>query len=107
VPPAPPLPLSPSRRLTRRKPFRAGFKVLRAARRAGTRVVAEIARSRPGSSPGVHALDLRTGAAVPVEAVARERGSLDVRLPDRPAGPVLLGLELGDRGLSCRIVPAP
>ena len=106
VPQAPPLPRSPSHKLTRRKPARAGFKVLRAARRAGTRVVAEVAKSRPGSGLGVHAVDLLTGVPVPVEVVNRRPGGLDLRLTGTAAGPVLIGLAEGDRGLSCRIVPA-
>jgi hypothetical protein len=105
VPPAPPLPRSPSTRLTRRKPARAGFKVLRAARRAGTRVVAEVAKSRPGPGLSVHAVDLQTGAEVPVEVLSHGSGHVDLRLAGPAAGPVLLGLEQGDRGLSCRVVP--
>ncbi len=107
VPPAPPLPRSPSNRWTRRKPARAGFKVLRAARRAGTRVVAEVSKSRPGAGLGVHAVDLRTGVPVEVEVVRQRPGCLDLRLAGRAEGPVLIGLDHADRGLSCRITPAP
>lgn len=105
VPQAPPLPRSPSHKLTRRKPARAGFKVLRAARRAGTRVVAEVAKSRPGAGLGVHTMDLLTGVPVPVEVVSRRPGGLDLRLTGTAEGPVLIGLAEGDRGLSCRVVP--
>lgn len=107
VPPAPPLPRSPSNRWTRRKPARAGFKVLRAARRAGTRVVAEVSKSRPGAGLGVHAVDLLTGVPVEVDIVRQRPGCLDLRLAGPVEGPVLIGLDDGDRGLSCRIVPAP
>ena len=107
VPPAPPLPLSPAHKLTRRRPARAGFKVLRAARRAGTRVLAEAVPSRPGSARGVHAFDLAAGVPVPVEVLAQRPGSFDLRLAGPAEGPVLLGLERADRGLSCRIVPTP
>ncbi|MET8147241.1 hypothetical protein ACIBSW_26435 [Actinoplanes sp. NPDC049668] len=107
VPPAPPLPRSPSNRWTRRRPARAGFKVLRAARRAGARVVAEVNRSRPGTVRAVHAVDLLTGEPVAVEVVANGPGGTDLRLAGGVEGPVLLGLERPDRGLSCRIVPTP
>ncbi|MEU7903972.1 hypothetical protein [Actinoplanes sp. NPDC049118] len=107
VPPAPPLPRSPSNRWTRRRPARAGFKVLRAARRAGTRVVAEVNKSRPGPVRGVHAVDLLTGVPVAVEVVAHGPGGTDLRLTGAAQGPVLLGLEQPDRGLSCRIVATP
>jgi hypothetical protein len=106
VPPAPPLPRSPSNKWTRRKPARAGFKVLRAARRAGTRVVAEVHKSRPGSDLGVHAADLLTGEPVPVTVVRQHPGGLDLRLAGPAEGPVLIGLDRPDRGLSCRIAPA-
>jgi len=106
VPPAPPLPRSPSHTWTRRKPARAGFKVLRAARRAGTRVAAEVAKSRPGAELGVHAIDLLTGVPVRVEVVRHRPGGLDLRLADPARGPVLIGLDHADRGLSCRIAPA-
>ena len=86
---------------------RAGFKVLRAARRAGTRVLAEAVPSRPGSARGVHAFDLAAGVPVPVEVLAQRPGSFDLRLAGPAEGPVLLGLERADRGLSCRIVPTP
>jgi len=106
VPPAPPLPRSPSHKWTRRKPARAGFKVLRAARRAGTRVAAEVAKSRPGAELGVHAVDLLTGVPVRVKVVRHRHGGLDLRLAGPAEGPVLIGLDQADRGLSCRIAPA-
>jgi hypothetical protein len=106
VPPAPPLPRSPAHKLTRRRPARAGFKVLRAARRAGTRVLAEAVPSRPGSARGVHAFDLAAGVPVPVDVLQHGSGALDLRLAGPASGPVLLGLDRPDRGLSCRIGPA-
>ena len=107
VTPAPPLPLSPAHKLTRRRPARAGFKVLRAVRRAGTRVLAEAVPSRPGSARGVLAFDLGAGVPVAVEVLARRPGALDLRLAGPVVGPVLLGLDRADHGLSCRIVPLP
>ncbi|WP_199515004.1 hypothetical protein [Nucisporomicrobium flavum] len=104
VTPAPPLPRSPSNRWTRRKPARAGFKVLRAARRAGTRVVAEVHKSRPHAGVGVQAIDLLTGVPVGLEVVGRGAGGLDVRRTGAAEGPVLIGLDPGDRGLSCRVL---
>ncbi|MEV4637707.1 hypothetical protein AB0J80_10175 [Actinoplanes sp. NPDC049548] len=103
VTPAPPLPRSPSTKLTRRKPARAGFKVLRAARRAGTRVIAEVHKSRPGAGTGVRAIDLLTGVPVNLELVKREAEALELRRTTPAEGPILIGLDPGDRGLSCRI----
>ncbi len=107
VAPAPPVPLSPAHKLTRRRPARAGFKVLRAVRRAGFRMLAEAVPSRPGSARGVHAFDLAAGVPVPVEILAHRAGAFDLRLAGPVAGPVLLGLDRANRGLSCRIVPIP
>ncbi|MEV4703792.1 hypothetical protein [Actinoplanes sp. NPDC049316] len=104
VTPAPPLPRSPSNRWTRRKPARAGFKVLRAARRAGTRVVAEVHKSRPDVRGGVLAVDLLTGVPVGLEVVGRDAGGLELRRTGPAEGPVLVGLDPADRGLSCRVV---
>jgi hypothetical protein len=104
VPPAPPVPRTPSTRLTRRKPARAGFTVLRAARRAAVRAGAQLLPERPGAVLGVLAADLRTGVPVQVEVVQRRPGSLDLRLAARPEGPLLLGLDAAHPGLSCRIV---
>ncbi|GAA2596574.1 hypothetical protein GCM10010435_89750 [Winogradskya consettensis] len=104
VTPAPPLPRSPTHKWSRRKPARAGFKALRIARRAGTRVAAEVVKSRPTDNFGVRATDLLTG--VPVELTVVSRGAGSVTLSRGAAqGPILLGLEQPDRGLSCRIVP--
>ncbi|AGL14147.1 hypothetical protein [Actinoplanes sp. N902-109] len=105
VTPAPPLPVSPTHTWSRRKPARAGFKALRIARRAGTRVVAEVHKSRPVDGFGVRATDLLTGVPVDLEIVDRAPGSVTLRRTTRPAGPLLVGPETGDRGLSCRIVP--
>ena len=106
VPPAPPLPRAPAHKLTRRRPARAGFKVLRAVRRAGTRVLAEAVPSRPGNARGVHAFDLAAGVPVPVEVLQQRPGALELRLTGPAEGPVLLGLDRPDRGLSSRIGPA-
>jgi hypothetical protein len=105
VPPAPPVPLSPANKLTRRRPARAGFKVLRAARRVGTRVMAGVVRSRPGTARGVHAFDLAAGVPVALEVLQQRPGTFELRLAGPAEGPVLLGLDPGDRGLSCRILP--
>jgi hypothetical protein len=105
VPQAPPVPRSPSTRLTRRRPARAAFKLSRIARRAAIRAAAQALPERPGNGLGVLAADLRTGVPVPVEVVGRRPGSLDVRLAAPPEGPVLIGLDAAHPGLSCRIVP--
>jgi hypothetical protein len=105
VPPAPPVPLSPAHKLTRRRPARAGFKVLRAARRAGTRVLAGVVQSRPASVRGVHGFDLAAGVPVALEVGQPRPGVFELKLAGPAGGPVLLGLDPGDRGLSCRIVP--
>jgi len=105
VPLAPPVPRSPSNKITRRKPARAAFKLTRIARRAAIRAVAQALPERPGNGLGVLAADLRTGAPVPAEIVSRRPGSLDVRLAAAPEGPVLIGLDGAHPGLSCRIVP--
>jgi hypothetical protein len=105
VPPAPPVALSPAHKLTRRRPARAGFKVLRAARRAGTRVLAGVVQSRPASARGVHGFDLAAGVPVEVRAVQQRPGAFALTLAGPAEGPVLLGLNPSDRGLSCRILP--
>jgi hypothetical protein len=105
VPPAPPVPLSPAHKLTRRRPARAGFKVLRAARRAGTRVLAEVVQSRPAAARGVHGFDLAAGVPVALEVVQQRPGTFTLAVAGPVDGPVLLGLDPGDRGLSCRILP--
>ncbi len=104
VTPAPPLPVSPSHKWTRKKPARAGFKVLRAARRAGNRVVAEVAKARPADGFGVRAVSLRNGVPVDLEVVDRKPGSLTLRRPAE-AGTLLVGLDEAHQGLSCKIVP--
>ncbi|MFI5494495.1 hypothetical protein [Actinoplanes sp. NPDC051859] len=104
VPPAPPVPRSPSNRWTRRKPARAGFKVLRIARRAAIRTLAmrsTVLRPAPGAA--VQAIDLLTGVPVAVEVVGREAGALQLRRTDPARGPVLIGLARANRQLSCRI----
>lgn len=105
VTPAPPLPRSPSNKWTRRRPARAGFKVLRAARRAGNRVVAEVSKSRPNPGFGVVATDLLTGAPVGMTILKRNAAGLTLRHDGTAQGPILIGLDTPDRGLSCRVVP--
>lgn len=86
VPAAPPLPLTPRNRVTRRKPARAIFKVARAARRATIRALP----ASPGTVAGVLAADLITGEPVAVE-VAGSGNDLRVRLAGSVTAPVLLG----------------
>lgn len=105
VPQAPPVPRSPSSKLTRRKPARAAFKLGRMGRRAMVRAGAEALPDRPGKDLDVLAADLATGEPVAVQVVGRREGSLDVRLGSPPEGPVLIGLSTAHPGLSCRIMP--
>ncbi|GAB1644791.1 hypothetical protein [Krasilnikovia sp. MM14-A1259] len=107
VPPAPPVPRSPSNRWTRQMPSRAGFKVLRIARRAALRALALALPVPPPGRPDVFAADLCTGADVGVEVVARRPRGLDLRLTEAAAGPVLLGLTRANRRLSLHVWPAP
>lgn len=86
VPAAPPLPLAPRNRLTRRKPARAVFKVARAARRATVRALP----SSPGTFAGVLAADLITGEPAEVE-VEGSGDDLRFRLVGPVHAPVLLG----------------
>ncbi|WP_434742379.1 hypothetical protein [Micromonospora sp. SH-82] len=111
VPPAPPVPRNPTRSYAKRKPARAVLKVLRTARRAAGRASAEAGgdRVRPDDLT-VDAVDLTTGAAVPVRIVDRGAHTLDLRLPTDREGPVLLGVtepgghrrERTARQLDCR-----
>ncbi|WP_067495117.1 hypothetical protein [Actinoplanes sp. TFC3] len=105
VTPAPPLPVSPTHKWARKKPARAGFKALRIARRASTRVVAEVHKSRPADQFGVTATDLLAEVAVELEVVKRAPGSITLRRTTPSGGPILVGLKQADRGLSCRVVP--
>ncbi|ASW55277.1 hypothetical protein CIK06_15515 [Plantactinospora sp. KBS50] len=93
VPPAPPPPRTPGNRWTRQKPARAVFKVSRLARRVAGRAGAAVTppAARPGRLGG-HAVDLATGAAVPVTLRRTGADRYDVRLAAAAAGPVLLGL---------------
>ena len=104
VPLAPPVPRSPSTKLTRRRPPRAAFKLGRIARRVAIRAGSEALPERPGAGLGVLAADLRTGEPVAVEVTGRRPGRLDVRLAAPPSGPVLIGLDGPHPGLSCRVV---
>ncbi|GGK97990.1 hypothetical protein [Mangrovihabitans endophyticus] len=101
--PAPPLPRSPSNRWTRRKEARAGFKALRIARRAAVRGLAEVRPGRPEGDLGVLAADAYTAEPVAVEVLRRREGGFDLRLPETPTAPVLLGLDSPRRGLSLRV----
>ena len=94
VPSAPPLPLTPRNKLTKRRPARAAFKAARAARR----VVVRARPHRPGTLSGVLAADLVTGAPIPVEVAGDE-----IRLPGPLAGPVLLGATSAQPNLSWRL----
>lgn len=105
VPPAPPLPRSPSNRWTRRKPARAGFKAVRLAQRVATRATAKALPARAGNGLDLLAVDLVTGEPAAVEVLKRRPGGLDVRLPEPAAGPVLIGLSQPERGLSLRVRP--
>ena len=105
VPPAPPLPRSPSNRWTRRKPARAGFKVLRAARRVALRGAAQALPARPRHALDVQAVALTSAEPMPVEVLHRRPGRLDLRLTGPAVGPVLVGLTPAHPGLSCRVVP--
>jgi hypothetical protein len=82
---APPVPRNPRKRRGRR-PVRAAYRVLRAARR-----VAVCSVPRPaGDVADVRATDLVTGAEVAVEMV-RQGGHTELRLAGPATGPVLLG----------------
>ncbi|WP_306213053.1 hypothetical protein [Actinoplanes sp. RD1] len=105
VTPPPPLPVSPTHKWSRKKPARAGFKALRIARRAGNRVLAEVNKARPADGFGVHATSLLTGVPVDLEIVKRGAATLTLRRPPGVEGPILIGLDPADRGLSCRIQP--
>jgi len=104
VPPAPPVPRSPSSTFTRRRPPRAAFKLGRIARRVVIRAGSQALPDRPGAGLGVLAADLRTGEPLPVRITARRPGSLDLSLAEPPTAPVLIGLDSSHPGLSCRIV---
>ncbi|MEU4694420.1 hypothetical protein [Actinoplanes sp. NPDC023714] len=81
VPAAPPLPLTPRNKLTRRRPARAAFKAARAARRVAYRAMPP----RPGPLSGVVAADVLTGAPIDVVVNGDE-----IRLPGPVERPVLL-----------------
>jgi hypothetical protein len=98
---APPLPISPRNRLTRRKPARAVFKVSRAARRVAVRAVP----ARPGPVTDILAADLLTGAELPLRVLTRRADGLDLCLEAAGTGPVLLGAARSQPGLSYRATP--
>lgn len=106
VAPAPPLPRSPSNKWTKRRPARAGFKVVRAARRAALRAAAEALPARPHGALEVQGANLLTGAPVGVEVVKRRTNELDLRLTEPTNAPILIGLDGSNPGLSLRIAPA-
>ncbi|GAA0798974.1 hypothetical protein [Spirilliplanes yamanashiensis] len=87
-PAAPPPARAPGNRWTRQKPARAAWKVLRTGRRVAYRGAAVVARPALPAAP--HAVDLATGADVPVTVAGRDAGGLHLTLG--PAtGPVLVG----------------
>lgn len=101
---APPLPRTPSGKITRRKPARAVFKAGRLARRVAVSAGSRVVKERPGGDLSIVAADLSTGTPIEATVVARRAGSVDVQL-DRPSGvPVLIGLDGAHPGLSCRVV---
>jgi hypothetical protein len=101
---APPLPRTPTGRITRRTPARAVFKAGRMARRVAVSAGSRVKPDRPGSSLGVLAVDLSNGEPVDVSIVGRRSGSLDVKLDPPPGAPVLVGLDRAHPGVSCRVV---
>jgi hypothetical protein len=101
---APPLPRTPTGKITRRTPARAVFKAGRMARRVAVSAGSRVNPDRPGVALGVLAADLSTGEPVDVAIVARRLGSLDLELDPRPGVPVLVGLDTAHPGVSCRVV---
>jgi hypothetical protein len=101
---APPLPRTPTGKITRRTPARAVFKAGRIARRVAVSAGSKINPDRPGGRFGVLATDLSTGAPIGAAVVGRRPGSLDVRLESPPRVPILIGLDAAHPGLSCRVV---
>jgi hypothetical protein len=100
VPTAPPLPLSPRNRITRRKPARAVFKLTRAARRVALRAVPH----RAGELDDVLAFDLLSGEPVKLAVQHRDNGA-EIRLAEPATGPVLLGSATAQPVLSWRLAP--
>ncbi|MEU8240718.1 hypothetical protein AB0C07_20940 [Actinoplanes missouriensis] len=94
VPAAPPLPLTPRNKLTRRRPARAAFKAARAARRVAYRAMP----ARPGPLSGVLAADVMTG-----EPIAVELSGDEIRLPGPVEAPVLVGAARPQPTLSWRL----
>ncbi|MBB2945188.1 hypothetical protein FB565_004921 [Actinoplanes lutulentus] len=94
VPAAPPLPLTPRNRFTRRRPARAAFKVARAARRVAYRAMP----ARPGPLSGVLAADVMTGAPIDIEVSGDQ-----LRLPGPIETPVLLGAVQAQPTLAWRL----
>ncbi|MFI5935083.1 hypothetical protein [Actinoplanes sp. NPDC051494] len=103
VTPPQPLPRPAVHKWARKKPLRAGFKALRMARRAGTRVVAEVHKPLPAEGFGVHATDLRTGVPVDLEVVEHGAGSITLRRTTPATGPILIGTDQPGRGFSCKV----
>ena len=104
---APPLPRTPTGKITRRTPARAVFKAGRMARRIAVSAGSRVNPDRPGGDLGVLAADLSTGEPVDVSIVGRRSGSLDVKLDPPPGAPVLVGLDRAHPGVSCRVVTTP
>jgi hypothetical protein len=101
---APPLPRTPTGKLTRRKPARAVFKAGRLARRVAVSASSRVSRDKTGGELGILAADVVTGAPVEATVVGRHAGNLDIRLSSPPGVPVLIGLDTAHPGLSCRVV---
>jgi hypothetical protein len=100
VPTAPPLPISPQNRFTRRKPARAVFKLSRAARRVALRAVPH----RAAELDEVLATDLLTGEPKALTVTHRD-GHAQVELAEPATGPVLLGSARPQPTLSWRLTP--
>ncbi|MFC7529587.1 hypothetical protein [Actinoplanes sp. GCM10030250] len=102
VPIAPPLPISPRNRLTRRKPARAVFKLSRAARRVALRAVPH----RAGELDDILAADVITGRPVELTVVRKDDGA-EIRLAGPTDSPILIGSAKAQPTLSWRLAPAP
>lgn len=101
---APPLPRTPTGKLTKRRPAKAVFKAARMARRVAVSAGSRVNPDRPGSSLALRAVDLSNGAPVDVTITGRSSGSLDVKLDPPPGVPILIGLDTAHPGVSCRVV---
>ena len=101
---APPLPRTPTGKITKRTPARAVFKAGRIARRVAVSAGSRVNPDRPGDDLGVLAVDLSTGHPVDASVVAQRPGVIDVKLAPPPGVPILVGLDTAHPGVSCRVV---